>query len=30
MQEHLKLRKTVDYLAGTTKNEPEMWKKILN
>jgi len=26
--EKLKLRKTVDYLTGTTKNEPKMWKNL--
>jgi len=28
MQENLKLRKIVDYLTGTTKNEPKMWKNL--
>jgi hypothetical protein len=28
MQENLKLRKIVDYLSGTTKSEPKMWKNL--
>lgn len=28
MQENLKLRKTVDYLSGTTKSETKMWKNL--